>query len=125
METKELLTLIGFGFISWLFSLGIRILAPMIMPDAYIIILNAVFVPMVAFFLAIGYYAMYKDSFAMVSALIFTVSILVLDMIIYSTILGYGFGIYASLMKSWIPYLIVFIAIFLAGDMAGKENQAF
>jgi hypothetical protein len=86
------------------------------------LIVHAIGVPVVYFFVSLIYFTYFSYTTPLQTAAIFTLSAILLDVIIVATIIERSYDMFGSLIGTWIPFGSMFLTTYLVGILITKRK---
>jgi hypothetical protein len=86
------------------------------------LVVHAIGVPIVFLFVSLIYFTYFNYTTPMQTAAIFTLSAIVLDLILVATIIEKSYEMFGSLIGTWIPFASMFLTTYLIGSLITRRK---
>jgi hypothetical protein len=87
------------------------------------LIVHAIGVPIVYLFVSLIYFTYFSYTTPLQTAAIFTLSAILLDLILVATIIEKSYEMFGSLIGTWIPFASMFLTTYLIGILITKRKS--
>jgi len=86
------------------------------------LIVHAIGSPIIATVLSLIYFTYFDYTNPLQTATIFTLLAILLDVIIVASLIEKSFEMFTSLIGTWIPFALIFLATYLTGSQVAKRK---
>lgn len=123
MTTKEKLIILVHAFIGWALcgaTMGIG-MATMSMQTTLIV--HAIGAPIFFTIISYSYFTKFNYTPPLQTALIFVSFVILVDFFLVAMVIEKSFVMFASLLGTWIPFMLIFASTYLTGFVVTKESK--
>jgi hypothetical protein len=119
---KQYLVIFGFALVGWGLCGAIIAVGRSVTSMEITLIVHAIGAPMIFGVLSWLYFKNFAYTGPMQTAVIFTVFAMLMDLFVVATFIEKSYAMFASLLGTWIPFVLIFVSTYLVGRMvtAGK-----
>lgn len=110
------------ALVAWVFCGAIVIIGRQIWTIETTLIVHAIGVPIVFLFVSLIYFTYFSYTTPLQTATIFTLSAMLLDLIVVATIIERSYEMFGSLIGTWIPFGLMFLTTFLIGSLIMRRQ---
>ncbi len=112
---KHSLVLLAHAFVGWALcglTMGIGMATTSL---SKALIIHAVVVPVIFAFVSSVYFKRFRYTSPLQTAIVFVSVVIVLDILIVALLIERSFEMFASILGTWLPFLLIFVSTYLAG----------
>jgi hypothetical protein len=120
LKISEILTVIFFGFIGQLGCWGLMMGGQAVTTLDNALIIHAIGAPFVFILVSFIYFKKFNYTRPLITALSFVIIVILMDFFIVSLIINQNFDMFLSPIGTWIPFLLIFTATSLIGNIIRK-----
>ena len=88
------------------------------------LIVHAIGVPIVFIFVSLIYFTYFSYTTPLQTATIFTLSAILLDLVVVASIIEKSYEMFSSLIGTWIPFGLMFLTTYLMGTLIEKRKAS-
>lgn len=125
MRFKKFLTILIFAFIGWVFCAAIMGIGMQLMSMENTLIVHAIGGPLGFLMLSLLYFKKFGYTSPLQTAIIFLAFIVFMDFFIVALLIEKSYEMFKSPLGTWIPFALIFLAIYLTGLIATKQTGSF
>jgi hypothetical protein len=86
------------------------------------LMVHAIGVPIVFLFVSLIYFTYFSYTTPLQTAAIFTLSAIILDLIVVATIIEKSYEMFGSFIGTWLPFGLMFLTTYLIGSLIAKQK---
>lgn len=124
MRARKIFVIFVHIFIGWLVCSAIMGIGRQFIPIDTLLIAHLIAVPVVFSLISIVYFSKYNYTTPVVTALIFTSFIIVMDFLIWAMLLLKSMEMFQSILGTWIPFLFIFLSTCITGLIITKRAKS-
>jgi len=121
-QAKKISIIFIFAFIGWALCGSVVGIGRAFLSMENTLILHAVLVPIIFSLLSLIYFKYFHFTTPLLTAIIFVASAILLDIFIVSIFIEKSFEMFKSILGTWLPFSLIFIATYQTGAMYQKYN---
>jgi hypothetical protein len=87
------------------------------------LIVHALAVPVVFGFVSLVYFTYFAYTTPLRTATIFTLSAILMDLILVATLLERSYAMFGSLLGTWIPFALMFLTTYVVGSLVTSRKR--
>lgn len=118
---KKTLVIILFSLIGWSFTTAFFYTGINYLPFDTVLLLHAVFSTVMFFVLSIIYFKYLFYTSPLFTSISFLIVIILMDIFITSNTIEKDYAIFRNLLRTWIPYILIFDFVYLTGFYFRKK----
>jgi hypothetical protein len=111
---RPVILIIG-GIIGWALCGAVMFIGMSYLPIHTTLIIHLVAAPIFFMVISIIYFKFFNYTTPLLTALIFVDIVIFLDAFIVALLINKSFDMFASLIGTWIPFILIFLATYLTG----------
>lgn len=115
MEIKEALILLVNAIIIYFVCFAVMGLSMATLPIDEALVAHAVAAPFVSAIFSYIYYKKFNYSSPLITAIVIVATVILLDFFLTATIILQDYAMFYSLIGTWIPFALIFIAALIVG----------
>ncbi|MFW9909806.1 MAG: hypothetical protein ACFFEF_14650 [Candidatus Thorarchaeota archaeon] len=115
MEIKEALILLVNAIIIYFVCFAVMGLSMATLPIDTALVAHAVAAPFVSAIFSYIYYKKFNYSSPLITAIVIVATVILLDFFLTATIILQDYAMFYSLIGTWIPFALIFIAALIVG----------
>lgn len=124
MSARKIFVIFVHMFIGWLICSAIMGIGRQFIPIDTLLIIHLIAVPVVFSVISIVYFSKYNYTTPVVTAMIFTSFIIVMDFLIWAVLLLKSMEMFQSILGTWIPFLLIFLSTYITGLIITKSAKS-
>ena len=113
----KILTILIFPFIGWAICGAIMMIGPKFMSMERTLVIHAIGAPAAFAVLSVIYFQKFNYTSPFVTAVIFLSFVIIVDLVLVVPVFEKSFAMFKSVLGTWIPFALIFLAIWLTGKM--------
>lgn len=121
MKVGKIVIILLHAFVGWLLCGTVMGIGPQMMSMQTTLIVHAFAAPVFFFVISIFYHRKFKYTSPFQTALIFTGFVIFMDVFLVALIIQGSFEMLASILGTWLPFVLIFSATYCAGLLAQKK----
>jgi hypothetical protein len=114
--------IVAHAVVLWILCGAIVMIGRQIWTMETTLIIHAIGSPIIAVTLSLIYFTYFNYTTPLQTATIFTLSAILLDVIIVATFIEKSFEMFTSPIGTWIPFALIFLATYLIGSLITKRK---
>ena len=114
-----MLTILIFPFVGWAVCGAIMMIGPKFMSMERTLIIHAIGAPAAFAVLSVIYFQRFNYTTPFLTAVIFTSFVIIVDLALVAPVFENNFSMFKSVIGTWIPFSLIFLATWLTGKMVG------
>ncbi|MCK5551900.1 MAG: hypothetical protein KAJ09_02060 [Deltaproteobacteria bacterium] len=117
---KKSLVLLAHAFVGWSLcglTMGIGMAATSVNTT---LIIHAIAAPIIFSLVSSVYFRKFHYTSPIQTAIIFVSCVVLLDILIVALLIEKSFEMFASILGTWIPFILIFVSTYLTGVFQGK-----
>jgi hypothetical protein len=115
LSAKQLIIVLAHAFIGWAICAAIMGIGMALTTLQTTLILHAIGGPVGFFILSLIYFKKFNYTTPVQTAVIFISFVIFMDAFIVALLIEKSFAMFASLLGTWIPFALIFVATYLTG----------
>jgi hypothetical protein len=108
----------GYAFVGWALCGAIIGIGRKVTSLQRTLIIHAIGAPLIFALLAFHWFSLYHYFSPLQTAALFTGFVIAMDALLVAPIFEKSFAMFASLLGTWIPFTLIFVAIYLVGTIS-------
>ncbi|MBR9997586.1 MAG: hypothetical protein KFF73_01385 [Cyclobacteriaceae bacterium] len=112
---SKIIAILSFGTIGWVLSGLIFYFARMFLGNYLAVLVHFVFSPLAFIGLSYLYFRYINITSSLITAAFVTGIVIGLDFFVIGLLIEKNFRIFTSIMGTWLPFLLIFLSVFLTG----------
>lgn len=124
MSARKIFVIFVHMFIGWFVCSAIMGISRQFIPIDTLLIIHLIAVPVVFSLISIVYFSKYNYTTPVVTALIFTSFIIVMDFLIWAVLLLKSMEMFQSILGTWIPFLLILLSTCITGLIITKRANS-
>ena len=112
------------ALVAWILCGAIVIVGREIWSIETTLIVHAIGVPIVFIFVSLIYFTYFSYTTPLQTATIFTLSAILLDLVVVASIIEKSYEMFSSLIGTWIPFGLMFLTTYLMGTLIEKRKAS-
>jgi hypothetical protein len=125
MKSRELLVVLAHALVGWALCFATIGIGMAVTSLSTTLIVHAVAAPVFFVVLSLVYFRRFSYTAPLQTALMFTGIIVALDFVVVALLINRSLEMFASLLGTWIPFGLIFLATYLTGLAATKRLAAY
>jgi hypothetical protein len=110
--------LIGWALCAAVIGVGLQLV-----PLLTALIIHAIAAPIVFSAVSWSYFRRFRFTTAIQTALAFTGTVVFMDFFVVALLIQKSFAMFASLLGTWIPFVLIFLSTYLSGKWQEKRGR--
>lgn len=125
IDLKAVVIIAAHALVAWALCGSIVFVGRQLWTMETTLIVHAVWVPFVAIFVSLVYFTYFAYTTPLQTATIFTLSAILMDLIVVATLIERSYEMFSSLIGTWIPFALMFLTTYATGSlvMSRKTEQ--
>jgi hypothetical protein len=123
MTTKEKLIILVHAFIGWALCGATMGIGMATMPMQTTLIVHAIGAPIFFTIISYIYFTKFNYTPPLQTALIFVSFVILVDFFLVAMVIEKSFDMFASLLGTWIPFMLIFASTYVTGLVVTKESK--
>ena len=119
---RKLLIPLLFAFLGWAFCAAIMAIGPTVTSMRNTLIVHAIAGPLGFALLAYIYHKKFGQISPLATAVVFIGFVTLVDFFLVAMLILKDFGMFASFMGTWLPFILIFLVSYLAGISAQRTK---
>lgn len=119
---KEVIIILVHGIVGWALCGSIVAIGREIWTMETTLIVHAIGAPIIAGTLSLIYFTYFNYTTALQTAAIFVLTAIFLDLTVVATLIEKSYEMFASLIGTWIPFGLMFLATYLVGSLLANRK---
>jgi hypothetical protein len=116
------LVIAAFGLVGWALCGAIMFIGMAVMPLETTIIVHAIGAPIIFATLSWIYFTRFGYTTPLATAVIFVAIVVAVDFFLVALVINKSLDMFASLMGTWIPWLLIFLSTILTGRAVATRS---
>jgi hypothetical protein len=104
-----------FAFVGWALCAAVMGIGMEITSLDRILVIHAVAAPLIFILLSWIYFNFFNYASPLLTAIIFVSFVILMDILVIAILINKNFEMFKSLIGTWIPFILIFIATYLTG----------
>ena len=115
MNLAKLKIILGHALLGWAASVAVLAFGFAAMPRLDAVLLYAMAAPFIFIYVSMHYFENYFYTTALETAAIFTLTVMVMDFVVFGLLIDHSFSMFGSVLMTWIPFFLTFTATHMTG----------
>jgi len=124
MTAKKLIVLLLHAFVGWLLCAATMGIGMALTTLEIALVIHAVAAPIFFAGVSIVYYSKFNYTGSLATATIFVGFVMVVDFFVVGLLINRSLAMFASLLGTWIPFILLFTSTLLVGLQNNKQRKA-
>jgi hypothetical protein len=120
MSIGRIAILVAHGLVGWGLCAAIIAVGSRITTMENTLIIHAIAVPVIFFLVSLSYFRFFRYTAPIQTAASFTAFAIILDVFVVALLVQKSFAMFASVIGTWIPFALIFLATFATGTLMRK-----
>jgi hypothetical protein len=120
----ETIVIAFFAFMGWFLCGAIMGIGQATTTMDNALIIHALAAPIIYFILGFIYFTKFNYTSPLLTALVFTLFVIIVDFFLVAMIIQQSFEMFLSPIGTWIPFLLIFLSTWLTGSWIVNKNQS-
>jgi hypothetical protein len=122
LTMRRMLVIAAFGLVGWALCGAIMFIGMAVMPLETTIIVHAIGAPIIFATLSWIYFTRFGYTTPLATAVIFVAIVVAVDFFLVALVINKSLDMFASLMGTWIPWLLIFLSTILTGRAVATRS---
>jgi hypothetical protein len=122
LTMRRILVIAAFGLVGWALCGAIMFIGMAVMPLETTIIVHAIGAPIIFATLSWIYFTRFGYTTPLATAVIFVAIVVAVDFFLVALVINKSLDMFASLMGTWIPWLLIFLSTILTGRAVATRS---
>jgi hypothetical protein len=122
LTMRRILVIAAFGLVGWALCGAIMFIGMAVMPLETTIIVHAIGAPIIFATLSWIYFTRFGYTTTLATAVIFVAIVVAVDFFLVALVINKSLDMFASLMGTWIPWLLIFLSTILTGRAVATRS---
>ncbi len=123
-KTQRFLSLLMHAFLGWCWRGAIMGLGQLFIPMNFLLVIHAVLGPLGVGLLAWRFHQKFPGIEPLNAAYWFTGLIIFLDVALVAPVFEKSYSMFANVISTWLPFILIFGAVYLAGYLSIKKVRS-
>jgi hypothetical protein len=123
MNTKKIFIILAHAFVGWAFCTASMVIGMATMSLENALIVHAIGAPIFFSIISLIYFNKFNYTRPLQTALIFVAFVILVDFFLVALIINRSLEMFTSLLGTWIPFALIFTAIYIVGMMVNGQSQ--
>jgi hypothetical protein len=121
---KQLFVILFLGALGWALCGAIMFIGLAVMGLQTTLIVHAIGVPIIFRLISLFYFTRFNYTTPLQTAIAFFLIVILLDFFVVALVINRSFDMFLSLLGTWIPFGLIFLATYLTGlTIKGRESK--
>lgn len=121
MAVKEIVIILVFAFVGWALCAMVMGLGMSVTTEENALIVHAAAAPIIFAALSFVYFTKFNYTTPLQTAAIFVAFVIAVDFFVVAFLMLNSFEMFTSLLGTWIPFALIFLASYLVGVYAQRR----
>jgi hypothetical protein len=123
MNAKRWMVVLAHAFVGWALCAATMGIGMAITSTQNALIIHAIGAPVFFFLVSWFYFRKFSYTTPLQTASIFVIFVMLVDFFVVALLINKSLAMFASLLGTWIPFILIFTSTFLTGLFAEKNRK--
>jgi hypothetical protein len=120
----KVVVIVAHALAVWMLCGALMFTGMSLLPLDYALVIHAIGAPIIAGLVAWVYFKQFHYTTPLVTACLFVGIVILMDFFVVALVIERSFAMFASLIGTWLPFVLIFMTTYLAGHYITARSKA-